>query len=250
MSSPKPTSRICLNCGETHPNLSPQDEYSSNCLLITIRRHGRELRETLPEATNVSISTILIPADATERERLGLWIWNRFNDVKEENEHERALIARTNFVKGRLRVDSPIPWLAWSAADGCSGQTRSKANFLVLWHRMANSDAGQSLALDTRGMTVRWLSFAIFPVTAGDILKVGGRLRKAQPYSLYHPKWIPDREKSFYLFSCPPHSVLVTKETPLNTAQQTELATQSVSSKHGAEVSRAGKGLPRSLDLA
>jgi hypothetical protein len=242
MSSPKPTSRICLNCGETHPNLSPQNEYSSNCLLITVRRHGRGLRETLPEATNVSISTIPIPVDATERERLGLWIWNRFNEVKEGNERERALIVRTNYVKGRLRVDSPIPWLAWSAAGGCSGQTRSKANFLVLWHRMTNSDAEQSLALNTRGMTVCWLSFAIFPVKAGDILKVGGRLRKAQPYSLYHPNWVPDGEKSFYFFSCPPRSVLVTNETPLNTAQQTELATQSASSKHGAEVSRSWEG--------
>lgn len=126
----------CNNCGHAHPRL--HDASPANCFFITIRRSGRD---RIPLSTPHSVGVRPTTNTASFDHQLRDYIWDEFDSLKAEVDLDRDQIAlqRSPHAKGQLKEKAPLPWLAWVAPDGRSGQTRNRANFFAIWDKIMSA---------------------------------------------------------------------------------------------------------------
>ena len=120
---------LCINCGLRHPGTA-----SLNCFFITLRMSGRGPLQ-LQSTTDPELRIRRIPDSPADRERLLQGIWERFQEIKTENDRARLQLSAKKVSKGELKAKEPIPWLSWHAPTKHHGQTRNETSFRNVWQR-------------------------------------------------------------------------------------------------------------------
>ena len=120
---------LCINCGLRHPGTA-----SLNCFFITLRMSGRGPLQ-LQSTTDPELRIRRIPEAPADRERLLQGIWERFQEIKTENDRARLQLSTKKVSKGELKAKEPIPWLSWHAPTKHHGQTRNENSFRNVWQR-------------------------------------------------------------------------------------------------------------------
>ena len=130
------TYRRCQNCSVIHSD--GLTERYQDCFHLTVRRSGRN-PSYLPIEGGYCQK---LPRDRRSLEEIREKVWEGFESVKSENDHERRDLEedKDEFKKGLLKTTAPIPWLRYVTPRGRKGQTRSQDNFRSIWEVVTNDE--------------------------------------------------------------------------------------------------------------